>query len=264
MLHEEALRDSLQKRDRAIIMLGLAGITVLSWLSTFSIAVGEGHMDMGPAIAAPHTHAGAPLHFVLTFLMWAVMMTAMMLPSASPLIVLFAAVNRAKCNEHGPFVSTGAFLSGYLFAWTVFSALMTLVQWGLQTAALLSPLLVIGSPVLGGAFLFAAGLFQWSSLKHACLTRCRTPLGFLMNEWREGSRGALMMGLRHGIYCIGCCWLLMGLLFVTGVMNLLWMAVITVFVLLEKIIPAGYRVSRISGLLLIAGGIWMAAKGLWS
>jgi predicted metal-binding membrane protein len=189
--------------------------------------------------------------------MWAVMMAAMMIPSASPLILLFAAINRERRKEQDPFVSTGMFLAGYLAAWTVFSALATLVQWGFQTATLLSHMLVINNPVFGGTLLFAAGVFQWSPLKYACLTRCRSPLGFLMNEWREGTWGALIMGLRHGIYCIGCCWLLMSLLFVTGVMNLLWMAIITVFVLLEKIVPAGYWVSRIAGLLLVAWGIWL-------
>lgn len=258
-----ALRESLQKRDRAIIVLGLSGLTVLSWFYTFNSALREENGGMGMVMAGPHSHAGDPLNLILMLVMWTVMMIAMMLPSASPLIVLFAAINRAKCNEQGPFVSTGAFLSGYLLAWTAFSALAALVQWGLQTAALLSPLLAIDNPVLGGAVLFAAGAFQWSSLKHACLTRCRTPLGFLMNEWREGARGAFIMGLRHGIYCIGCCWLLMGLLFVTGVMNLLWMAVVTAFVLLEKVVPAGYWVSRIAGILLITGGIWMAGGSLF-
>ena len=220
-------------------------------------------MDIGIEMAKPHIHVWDPLNLVLTFVMWAVMMAAMMIPSASPLILLFATINRERCKERGPFVSTGVFLLGYLVAWTVFSALATLAQWGFQTATLLSPMLAINNPVLGGALLFAAGVFQWTPLKYACLARCRSPLGFLMNEWRGGARGALIMGLRHGIYCIGCCWLLMSLLFVTGVMNLLWMAIITVFVLLEKIVPAGYWVSRIAGLLLITWGIWMAGGALF-
>ncbi len=257
-MNEKPLKESLQKRDRNVVVLGLTGISVLSWTYMFSIALREKSMDMGMAMAKPHIHAWDPLNFVLTFVMWTVMMAAMMIPSASPLILLFATINRERRKEQEPFVSTGVFLAGYLAAWTVFSALATLAQGGLQTATLLSHMLVINNPVLGGAFLLAAGVFQWSPLKYACLTRCRSPLGFLMNEWREGTRGALVMGLRHGIYCIGCCWLLMSLLFVTGVMNLLWMAIITVFVLLEKIVPAGYWVSRIAGLLLITWGIWKA------
>jgi len=258
MLNKEPLKESLQKRDRTIVVIGLMGIAALSWTYMFRIALMEKSMDMGMEMAKPHIHAWDPLNFVLTFVMWSVMMAAMMIPSASPLIVLVATINRERRKEHDPFVSTGAFLAGYLAAWTAFSALATVVQWGFQTATLISHMLVINNPVFGGALLFGAGVFQWSPLKHACLTRCRSPLGFLMNEWREGTRGALTMGLRHGIYCIGCCWLLMTILFVTGVMNLLWMAIITVFVLLEKIVPAGFRVSRTGGLLLITWGIWMA------
>ena len=261
-MNEKPLIASLQKRDRAIILLGLAGITVLSWTYMFRIALMENKMDMGLAMSGLHIQAWDPLNLVLTFVMWTVMMAAMMIPSASPLILLFATINQKRREEQDPFVSTGAFLAGYLAAWTVFSALATLVQWGLQTATLLSHMMMISNPVLGGVFLIAAGVFQWAPLKNACLTRCRSPLGFLINEWREGTRGALIMGLRHGVYCIGCCWLLMSLMFVTGVMNLLWMAIITIFVLLEKIVPAGYWVSRMAGLLLVAWGIWMVGRAL--
>jgi len=261
MMNEKPLIASLQKRDRAIILLGLAGITVLSWTYMFRIASMEKNMNMGLAMSGLHVQAWDPLNLVLTFVMWTVMMAAMMIPSASPLILLFATINQKRRQEEDPFVSTGAFLAGYLAAWTVFSALATVVQWGLQTATMLSHMM-IGNPVLGGAFLIAAGLFQWAPLKNACLTRCRSPLGFLINEWREGTRGALIMGLRHGMYCIGCCWLLMSLMFVTGVMNLLWMAIITIFVLLEKIVPAGYWVSRMAGLLLVAWGTWMVGRAL--
>ena len=261
-MNEKPLIASLQKRDRAIILLGLAGITVLSWTYMFRIALMENKMDMGLAMSGLHVQAWDPLNLVLTFVMWTVMMAAMMIPSASPLILLFATINQKRREEQDPFVSTGAFLAGYLAAWTVFSALATLVQWVLQTATLLSHMMMISNPVLGGVFLIAAGVFQWAPLKNACLTRCRSPLGFLINEWREGTRGALIMGLRHGVYCIGCCWLLMSLMFVTGVMNLLWMAIITIFVLLEKIVPAGYWVSRMAGLLLVAWGIWMVGRAL--
>ena len=261
-MNEKPLIASLQKRDRAIILLGLAGITVLSWTYMFRIALMENKMDMGLAMSGLHIQAWDPLNLVLTFVMWTVMMAAMMIPSASPLILLFATINQKRREEQDPFVSTGAFLAGYLAAWTVFSALATLVQWGLQTATLLSHMMMISNPVLGGVFLIAAGVFQWAPLKNACLTRCRSPLGFLINEWREGTRGALIMGLRHGVYCLGCCWLLMSLMFVTGVMNLLWMAIITIFVLLEKIVPAGYWVSRMAGLLLVAWGIWMVGRAL--
>jgi len=258
MMNEKLLKDSLQKRDRTIVVLGLAGISLLSWTYMFSIALRDKGMDMGMEMMEPHIHAWDSLNLFLTFVMWAVMMVAMMIPSASPLILLFATINRDRSKEQDLFVSTAAFVAGYLVAWTVFSAFAALAQWGLQSASLLSHMLVINSPVLGGSLLFVAGVFQWSPLKYACLTRCRSPLGFLMNEWREGTRGALIMGLIHGMYCIGCCWLLMILLFVTGVMSLLWMAIITIFILLEKIVPGGYWVSRIAGILLITWGICVA------
>jgi predicted metal-binding membrane protein len=135
-------------------------------------------------------------------------------------------------------------------------------MWGLHTAALLSPMMVSTSPLLGGALLVVAGAFQWSPLKRVCLTHCRTPLGFLMGEWREGTWGALRMGLRHGSYCVGCCWVLMALLFVTGVMNLLWVAAIAAFVLVEKVAPAGPWLSRVTGLLLAGGGAWVVVRAL--
>ena len=141
--------------------------------------------------------------------------------------------------------------------WTAFSFIATILQWGLHTLALLSPMMVTTSPVLGGLILVLAGIFQWTSLKYACLRRCRSPLAFILQEWEEGRKGAFLMGIKHGIYCVGCCWALMILLFVTGVMNLLWVAVIAGFVLIEKIIPRGYRVGQITGVVLVAWGIWV-------
>src|SRR3990172_11840773 len=216
-MNEETPIEAMLKRDRIIVVLGLAGVTAIAWIYTLNLVWG---MDMGIQVARPHMHARDALNFVLIFAMWVAMMTAMMVPSASPFILMFAAINRKRHNHRHPFVSTGAFLLGYLVAWTVFSSLTTLVQWGLQAATLLSHMMVINSPLLGGALLFAAGVFQWTPLKYACLTRCRSPLGFFINEWREGTMGALIMGLKHGVYCIGCCWLLMCVLFLTGVMNL--------------------------------------------
>jgi len=146
---------------------------------------------------------------------------------------------------------------GYLLAWTIFSAMATALQWGLHAKALLSTKMVSTSPILGGSILIAAGIFQLTPLKHACLAHCRTPLTFIMAEWREGIGGALWMGLRHGIFCLGCCWVLMLLLFVTGVMNLLWVAILTAFVMVEKIAPAPRWISRAAGVVLIAWGVWV-------
>jgi predicted metal-binding membrane protein len=195
--------------------------------------------------------------------MWAVMMVAMMVPSVSPMVLTFMSVNRARCERQRPFVPTWIFLSGYLVAWTAFSALATIGQWALHGSALVSSAMVVTSPWLAAALLVAAGLFQLTPLKRACLVRCRAPLTFLMTEWREGWSGAFLMGLRHGAYCVGCCWLLMSLLFVAGVMNLLWVAAISLLVLAEKALPAGPRLGRTAGRLLLAGGVaWLVSGAL--
>ncbi len=205
----------------------------------------------------PHVQAWEGLDIASAFVMWAVMMVAMMLPSAIPVVLMFVAIKRGHGEPHS-FALAAMFLMGYLIVWMGFSALATLAQWGLHTVAALSPGLVSVSPLVGGALLAAAGIFQWTPLKHACLTQCRSPRGFFMTEWRDGTRGALLIGLKHGRYCLGCCWLLMGLLFVAGVMNLAWVAVIAVFILVEKVVPAGQWVGRAAGLLLIGWGVWMA------
>lgn len=172
-------------------------------------------------------------------------------------------INRQHHEEQAPFLATGIFLLGYVIVWTGFSAVATLAQWGLHSLALLSPMMVSTSPILGGVLLIGAGIFQFTPLKHACLAHCRTPLGFLMTEWREGTQGALFMGLRHGSFCVGCCWLLMALLFVAGVMNLLWVAAIAAYVLIEKVVPEGQWVSRAIGSLVIVWGTWMIAGTLF-
>jgi predicted metal-binding membrane protein len=255
--------EGMLKRDRIIVALGLFGGTAIAWICMFGMAGGGLGLNLGVCcVSGPFMNAWNVLNLVLIFMMWTVMMMAMMVPSESAIILMFAAMNRERRKQQQPFISTGAFLLGYLVAWTAFSAFATLAQWGLHTATSFSHIMAINNRILGGALLFAAGAFQLTPLKYACLTRCRSPLSFLMNEWREGTRGALIMGLRRGIYCIGCCWLLMSLMFVVGVMNLLWMAVITVFVLLEKVIPRGFWISRIAGLLLILWGTWMAGGAL--
>jgi predicted metal-binding membrane protein len=187
---------------------------------------------------------------------------------------LFACVNRTRRAAAGsatpagagpaarPAVSTAIFVAGYLLVWTGFSALAALGQWALQAMALLSPHTLEVGPVLGGALLVAAGLYQMTPLKYACLARCQTPLGFLVTEWREGRRGALVMGLRHGAYCAGCCWLLMALLFAAGVMHLGWVAAIAAFVLLEKLLPAGRLAPLVTGGALLAWGVVVIARSV--
>ena len=198
------------------------------------------------------------------FLMWAEMMVAMMIPSAAPMILTFAMVNRKRREQERPFVPTGIFLLGYLAVWTGFSALAAAAQWILHAKALLSPIMVGTSPLLGGALLIVAGIFQWTPFKNACLSHCRTPLGFLMTDWQEGKRGAFTMGLKHGAYCTGCCWFLMALLFVAGVMNIWWIGIITVFVLLEKVAPEALALGKITGVALALWGVMMLLGNLAS
>lgn len=261
-MHYRTPLEAVLKRDRIIVMSGLAGVVALAWVYIFYLAWRMKDMGMGGDMAMPQMQPWGAIDFMLTLVMWAVMMVAMMVPSAAPMIFMFATANRRRRQQQGPFVPTGVFVLGYLVVWSGFSALATSAQWGLHTAALLSPTMVSTSPILGGALLLAAGIFQLSPLKHACLTHCRSSIAFLMTDWREGTRGAFIMGLKHGSYCVGCCWVLMSLLFVAGVMNLLWVAIIAAFVLVEKVAPAGHWVSRGTGLLLIGWGAWMAAGAL--
>ena len=253
--------EAVLKRDRLIVLGGLAGITALAWAYVGYLAWDMGRMAMPMDMAMPRMQTWGVLDLVLSFVMWAVMMVAMMVPSAAPLLLMFTTINRRR-HAQQPYVPTTVFLGGYLLVWTGFSALAMLAQWGLHSAALLSPMMVGTSPILGGLVLLAAGSFQWTPLKYTCLTRCRSPLGFLMTDWREGHRGALIMGLRHGMYCVGCCWFLMALLFVAGVMNLLWVAAIAAFVLVEKVVPRGDLVGRVAGGGLVVAGLVMLGQAL--
>jgi predicted metal-binding membrane protein len=249
---------NLLQREQLLVFSGLALITVLAWVYMLHMAwgvVGKG-MDINLACLG-HWGPGDLAHM---FIMWSIMMVAMMVPSASPMIIIFATVNRQRSKMQGPFIPTWLFVLGYLTAWTVYSALATLVQWGLHVAALLTHTLVITSPLLAALLLVAAGVFQWTPFRDACMTQCRSPFGFIMTEWREGRRGALIMGLKHGIYCVGCCWMLMTLCFALGVMNMLWMGALTAFMLLEKITDNKW-ISRTAGLILVVWGLWVVAGG---
>ena len=209
-------------------------------------------------MAMPQLQAWSAGMFAFMVVMWFVMMVAMMLPSAAPMILTFAAIQRRRKAQGGSMVSTGVFIAGYLLVWAAFSLLATSAQYGLERAALVSPMMGKAAPWLGAALLVGAGLFQFAPLKDVCLDKCRSPIGFIMTEWRDGARGALVMGLRHGAFCTGCCWALMALLFVGGVMNLLWVAALALFVLIEKVVPAGGRLGKAGGVLLVAWGAWIA------
>jgi len=194
-----------------------------------------------------------------TFAMWAVMMVGMMTASAAPVMLLFAGMHAKQSARRAPAIVL-AFGAGYLLVWILFSAGATLAQWALHALAMLSPSMTTSSARLGGAILIAAGVYQLTPFKGACLAHCRSPLGFLMSHWRDGTAGALRMGIEHGTYCLGCCWALMCVLFVVGVMNLVWVAAMTIFVLVEKIGPAGRLVARAAGVAMIAAGalVWNA------
>jgi predicted metal-binding membrane protein/arylsulfatase A-like enzyme len=250
----------LVRRDRTVTALALLAVTAIAWAWLLRMQSGMAHDDM--AMAMPDMRSWSAAELFALFLMWAVMMAAMMLPSAAPMILLFAGVQRRRLERAGPAVPTAVFAAGYLLVWTVFSAAAALTQWGLHQAALLSPAMASTSPILGGTLLVIAGAYQWLPFKSACLGHCRSPLGFFGSEWREGSGGALAMGVRHGTYCLGCCWALMTLLFVVGVMHVPWVAAIAALVLVEKVTRVGPWIGRLAGIGLILWGGWMLAGGL--
>ena len=198
-------------------------------------------------------------HLLLLWTMWAVMMVAMMLPSAAPTILLYGSAARRR---HGPEATSliYALSAGYVSIWVLFSVLVTAFQRALGALFLLSPMMEAATPQVGGALLLVAGGYQWTPLKQACLTACQSPLGFLLSGWRDGLRGAFRMGLDHGIYCLGCCWALMLLLFAGGVMNLAVIGSLTAFVLFEKLGLFGRHGARISGVLLVASGCWVVSR----
>lgn len=251
------LPEAILKRDRMIVMLSLMAIILLAWVYTIHLTRSMGSSGMGLNMISPHTHTWSSTDFFLNLLMWTVMMIAMMTPTAAPMLLFYTKIGRQRYPQNSPFLKTALFLLGYLFVWTGFSVIATAIQGGLHSVAILSSDVVRATPAIGGILLILAGVFQFSHLKNTCLTHCRTPVGFIMTDWKEGKRGALSMGIKHGGYCLGCCWLLMALLFVLGVMNLLWMVSITVFVLVEKIVPAGDRIGRYAGVVFIIWGVWM-------
>jgi predicted metal-binding membrane protein len=246
--------DAPFRRDRAIVLIALVTLTGLSWVYLFYDArrMTAGICEM----CMPLAHAWTLHEILIVFVMWAIMMIGMMTPSVTPAVLLFAGLNRQRRIAGRPVVSTFAFLGGYLLIWMIFSLVATLLQAWLHHAALLSPAMVSRSPALGGGLLIAAGIFQWLPIKNVCLRHCRSPLDLFIAHWREGATGAVRMGFDHGLQCAGCCWLLMALLFVAGVMNLLWVLGITLFVLVEKVTPTIW-ISRIAGLAMAGWGVWM-------
>ena len=251
---------ALNRRDGRVILLALLGVTAIAWLYLLAMRPDMGMADM-PNMAMPMAMPWTPATFALTFAMWWVMMLGMMVPSAAPMILTFATLNRSKRARNQSFVPTSVFTLGYLIIWGVFSLGATAAQWALERIALLSPMLPTTSAALGGALFILAGLYQFTPLKQVCLRNCRSPFAFVLNHWRDGSAGALWMGLEHGGQCLGCCWVLMALLFVVGVMNLLWVACIAAFVFAEKLLPGGVWIGRVGGGAMLGFGVFLLTQG---
>lgn len=259
------------RRDRwAVIgaVLALAALcwAYLIWLSGSMSAMNAAHMADMPGMSVTGASAMAPnitpwtaAHALCMFGMWAVMMVGMMTPSVAPMILIYMQVARRGATSDRPFVPAGWFALGYLSAWTLFAALATAAQWGLESLALLTPMMVGANRFFGGAILLGAGIYQWLPAKDSCLTMCRSPLSFVQRHggFQHTIRGSLRLGLLHGLYCLGCCWALMAVLFVVGVMNLLWISLLMMLVLLEKLLPWGSALARIAGLVAAASGVLM-------
>jgi predicted metal-binding membrane protein len=264
-----AAGNGVLKRDNAVVVAALVLLTLLAWLV---LLAGAG-TSMNPfAMSGMLLPAGPPMaseswtyaYWAIAFCMWGVMMVAMMLPSASPMVLLYERVVRhaeARGKNARASRSIAAFVVGYLTVWLLFSALAVVLQWALELYGAMSLMMALREPAIGGLFLVAAGLYQLTPLKQSCLANCRSPASFLAAHWRPGSAGAWRMGLAHGIYCLGCCFALMLLLFVGGVMNLVWIAGLALIVLGEKLLPQGARLRVPLGVLLMVAGLGLVSAG---
>lgn len=195
------------------------------------------------------------IDFILVFIMWIMMMIAMMLPTAAPMILTYSDILANRSDGGGRLLPLSAFIAGYLLTWGGYSLLAVAAQWGMLQSSQISEMMVGTNPLLNGTLLILAGLYQWSRLKEICLTHCRTPLQFFLSSWQSGSRGALNMGTKHGAYCVGCCWALMLLMFFFGLMNLIWIAALSVIMLAEKILPRGDLFGKGIGILFFTWGL---------
>lgn len=257
----EPLAATQRKRltgEQWLFLLCLLALTALAWLMLLRMA-----RDMSaPGGMADAAMAGMIMPWsladaLLMFAMWTVMMIGMMLPSALPMLLIYQQMLRKRMPTPQRHLALLLFCSAYGLVWAGFALGATALQWALEQLALLSPGMRTTSTALGAGLLLVAGVYQWLPSKAACLEHCRGPLHFLLGYWRPDVLGGWRMGLAHGAYCLGCCWALMGLLFVVGVMNLLWVAVIGAFILLEKNLPQGRRLSRLCGVLLIGWSFWL-------
>ena len=247
---------NLLRGERLPVLLALAGVTAIAWLYLF---IARQDMDMPMAMEGMPDMA-MPFAVPWVFAMWWGLLLGITLRCSAPLLLREATLQRRKRERDEPYVPTAMFVAGYLIVWGAFSIAATAAQWSLQQSALLSPMLALESPVWGGVLFILAGIYQLTPFKYACLSHCRSPFAFVLNHWRDGWIGALRMGASHGLYCLGCCWVLMALLFAVGVMNLVWVAAIAAFVFAEKLLPRGIWVGRIGGGAMAALGVWLLVQ----
>jgi len=265
---------ALLRRDRIVVLLALTSLTVLAWsyLLWLSAAMSIGGMDMGDfrmipsgmALMVPAHTPWQPMEFVFVFVMWTVMMVSMMTSSAAPMFLMYARVGRLTEAQGTPLPATVWFAAGYFLVWVAFALLATWVQWGLERSGLLDSWMASTSSVLGAFVFVAAGSYQWTRLKDVCLTQCQRPFAFLMRHggFRSEALGSVMLGLRQGAYCVGCCWALTALLLVGGVMNLIWIGLLALLILLEKVTPFGRRIAPLAGAVPLVAGAWLLSMAI--
>lgn len=261
--------EALLRRECLIVLAGLLLITVLAgWWVAIGAGTGMSTLAMTTWRFPPPVHAAmveswSVGHALVMFFMWWIMMIAMMTPSASPMILLYGRAYRHEQRQGklpAGVVPTFVFVLGYLLSWAAFSAVATGLQWGLERVGLIHQMMMWSiNPIFTAALLIAAGLYQLTPLKGACLEHCRSPAQYLAQHFQSGAAGALRLGWKHGAYCLGCCWFLMALLFAGGIMNLVWIAGLAIYILVEKVAPQGQLIARVAGALMVLVGLWVAA-----
>jgi predicted metal-binding membrane protein len=257
------LRNLLLPKERIVILNALGVIVLLSWVYLFDMA-----REMDGTVSDGHcaSMAGEPWsvgYFTAILVMWIIMMVGMMVPSAIPMVLIYASIVRKAAREGSSLAATEIFVAGYVIIWSLFALVATIAQWALDQVALLSPMMTSNSNILGGLLLLTAGAYQLTPLKRTCLQHCRSPIQFLSSRWKTGSLGGFQMGVEHGSFCLGCCWVLMALLFVGGVMNLWWIGGLTLFVLFEKVVPFGAIAGRTLGAMVAVCGVLVLARQLF-
>jgi predicted metal-binding membrane protein len=262
------------RRDRMVIVLAVAVLTALTWsyLLWLSADMGMGGMDMtgfrmipsGMGLMVPADMPWRGVEFTCVFVMWTVMMIGMMTPSVAPMLLMYARVGRQTEAQGTPLAPTVWFAAGYFFVWVAFALFARAAQWALERSALLDFTMASTSNILGGLVFVAAGLYQWTRLNYLCLTQCQRPFAFIIGHggYRRDAPGSVILGLRHGAYCVGCCWTLMALLLVGGVMKVLWIVLLALIAFLERVTSMGRLIARLAGIVLIAGGAWLFSMGM--